>query len=146
MKFKYRGTDYHYEPELMDMVESDRVAQYRGQSYHVAQPSKLPVPQPVTGLSYRGVPYRITETGATETLSAAEQTEIKRLRRPAPSPVSSQSPLAVHSRSTLTSDSNQVHRQTVLTYLQHRIRIAQAKGDEKLLHQLEEEMQLLGQG
>lgn len=144
MKFKYRGADYHYEPEMMDMVESDRVAQYRGQSYHIPQPQKLPVPQPVTGLSYRGVPYRITETGVNETLSAAEQADLKQLRRPTPRPVASQSPLAVHSHSAFASESNQVHRQTVLNYLQHRMRIAQAKGDERLLHQLEEEMQLLG--
>ena len=143
MKFKYRGTDYHYEPEIMDMVASDRVAQYRGQSYHVPQPRKLPVPQPVEGLSYRGVPYRINETGVTETLSATQHADLKRLRRPIPSPVASQSPLAVHSHSAFVSESNQMHRQTILNYLQHRMRIAQAKGDVKLLHQLEEEMQIL---
>lgn len=140
MKFKYRGAEYQDQVAVNDPIESTHVAQYRGQTYQMRQGGAVPS-QAAAGLSYRGVPYRITETGQTETLSPRERAELKRAT---PRPVRAQSPLAVHTRDHLMDATSQVHRRSIANYLEHRMRIARAKRDTRLMKQLQSEMQALG--
>ncbi|MBW4464486.1 MAG: DUF4278 domain-containing protein [Pegethrix bostrychoides GSE-TBD4-15B] len=139
MKFRYRGAEYQDQMPSDAQIQTERTAQYRGHAYTVVQPSH-PGSQARAGLSYRGVPYRVTETGKNETLTPRERAELSRAK---PSPVRCQSPLAVHTREQMVDASSQVHRQTIMKYLQQRMRIARAKRDVRLMNQLEAEMRNL---
>ncbi len=140
MKFRYRGAEYQDQVAVNDPIEATHVAQYRGQTYQVQQGGAVPS-QAATGLSYRGAPYRISETGQTENLSPRERAE---LSRATPRPIRSQSPSAVHTRDHLVDASSQVHRKSIANYLEHRMRIARAKHDTRLMKQLQSELQALG--
>lgn len=140
MKFRYRGAEYQDQVSVNDPIESNHLAQYRGQAYTVSHPGHVPS-QAATGLSHRGVPYRVTPTGQTETLSPRERAN---LGRPTPSAVRVQSPLAVHTKEQLVDSTSQVHRKSIANYLQHRMQIARAKRDTRLMNQLAEEMRTLG--
>jgi hypothetical protein len=93
-------------------------------------------------MKYRGVAYRTTPTGETETLRA-EQPQVVHTAKVVPVPVQSQSPRAMHTKRYQVNESAQAHRNNILAYLQHRIEVAKARGDNTLLQQLEQEMQLL---
>jgi hypothetical protein len=145
MKFRYRGAEYQdlvaaNEPLEANHVTESYSAQYRGQAYQVSRPNQVPS-QAASGLAYRGAPYRVTATGQTETLSPRERAA---MGRPTPNPVRVQSPLAVHTRDHLADTTSQVHRKSIANYLEHRMRIARAKRDLKLMNQLEAEMRALG--
>jgi hypothetical protein len=118
---KYRGVAYSVENSPVEMVESDRVGHYRGQSYPFLRLSHLPVPQPMLKLTYRGVPYQTTVTGGSAPTSASRA--IPRLAQRA--------------------DTQQVHRHHLLNLLQHRLDVARGKGDERLVQQLEQERRVL---
>jgi hypothetical protein len=141
-KLSYRGVSYEHKPTPVEVVDSDKWGQYRGQAYNFARPGSLPVPQPVESMKYRGAAYRTTPTGGTETLQAA-QPQAVHAARAIPVPVQSQSPRAMHTKRYQVNESAQAHRNNILAYLQHRIEVARAKGDNALLQQLEQEMQLL---
>jgi Domain of unknown function (DUF4278) len=140
MKFRYRGAEYQDQVASDAQIQTERTAQYRGHAYTVVQPGQVGS-QALAGLAYRGVPYRVTETGKNETLTPRERAELGRAK---PSPVSCQSPSAVHTRQQMVDASSQVHRQTIMKYLQQRMRIARAKRDVRLMNQLEAEMRDLG--
>lgn len=140
MKFRYRGAEYQDQVPSDAQIQTEHSAQYRGHAYTVVQPGHLGS-QARVGLSYRGVPYRITETGKNETLTPRERAELGHAK---PSPVRCQSPLAVHTRDHMVDAGSQVHRQTIMKYLEQRMRIARAKRDVRLMSQLEAEMRDLG--
>lgn len=133
MRLTYRGSEYDYRAVPVTMVESDTVGIYRGQRLQFSTPRHVPVPQPALALNYRGVPYRLTETGTMEAVAIA--------RKPR-----STSSVLLHSyghSKGLASEIAKVHRLNLERRLQHRLQVAQAKGDQNLILQLEKEMQQL---
>lgn len=137
--FKYRGVEYGLEPTSqpeqannLSQSQGQLQGQYRGQAYSVSQQA---VPQPVTGLTYRGVSYRTTPEGGTEVIVSRDQA-----RHAKPRPIQGQSPASVRQRQ---GGLAELHRRTLLQRLQHRMKIARAEGNRKLVAELEQELQLL---
>jgi hypothetical protein len=136
MKLTYRGTRYDYEPNTVDMLDSQAVGRFRGQAVTFKYPRHIPV-QPVRELTYRSVPYATTAEGTTRAITSPVQTQ------PAvPSLSFAQSvSAAATARQQALAEAARVHHQSILNSLQHRIEVAKARGDEMLLAQLEREMQ-----
>lgn len=143
MKLSYRGAHYDHQPTPVDMVDSGVSGQYRGQQLRFTYPRHVPVPQPVANLKYRGVAYQTTATGGANPLAQSSGTvagahpELSAGERP----VSIDLPLAAQVRRLQASELARVHLENIRQRLQHRIEVAKAKGDTRLLHELEREMQ-----
>jgi hypothetical protein len=120
------------------MIQSESTGSYRGQTFHFSYPKHIPVPQPSLNLKYRGVAYRTTELGTVE--SIAHTVETKPALEVVHS-VSAQTSPVRQSRRTMIAEVARVHRENIQRSLQHRLEVAKARGDESLIHQLEQEMQ-----
>lgn len=129
MRLKYRGNGYDLDPVAVDMGEFDTMGTYRGQNCRFAYPRHIPVPQTVSDLRYRGIAYHKTETGAVEAIAP-----VRRGR-------SESTQTLVNPRRTLMQEVERIHRDNIERRLQHRLEVAQARGDQDLIHALEREMQ-----
>jgi Domain of unknown function (DUF4278) len=120
MKLTYRGVSYEYNPNPQEMTESPILGKYRGQAWNIRYPRHMNIPQPITELQYRGVPYRTTATGGIQAVKP-QTPEIEKFARPR------------------LSDVAKIHQSYLLKSLQHRLAVAKAKGDANLVYLLEEE-------
>ena len=133
MKLTYRGVQYDYTPQTLEVTESEIVGKYRGQAMHFQYPRHVPQPLTVHELRYRGVPYRTDGSRVTEAF-------------PAVGPIPDAIDAAIRARSVadmrqaLLGEVARVHRQNIYRSLRHRIEVAKAQGNELLLRQLEAEM------
>lgn len=126
MQLSYRGVKYTPNSPELTIVKGRAMGKYRGNVWHnheLVFPASLPKPEM---LKYRGVAYST---------------------RPdlAPAPVANDSTVAqpvVEKQASLKSLSAlaATHRDAILRNVEHRLVIAQAKGDERLIHLLEDEM------
>ena len=57
MKLQYRGNSYEQNSQLLETVESQITAKYRGASYKIQQSVNSTVPDSIVNLKYRGVAY-----------------------------------------------------------------------------------------
>lgn len=57
MKLHYRGNSYEYNPQSIEIVESEITAKYRGANYKIKQPVNLAVPDSILNFKFRGVAY-----------------------------------------------------------------------------------------
>jgi len=137
MKLSYRGISYDDNSTFAEMTESQTIGHYRGHAFNFAYPKHIPVPQPVLTLKYRGVAYRTTATGGVEALVPTQAID----QAVPVAPV--QVPSVLQSRPAKLSELARIHRENMRRSLQHRLEVAQARGDQRLLHQLEQEMQQL---
>jgi hypothetical protein len=131
MKLSYRGVQYDYNPQPVELTEGEVSGQYRGSHFKFGYPRHIPVPQPILNLKYRGVAYRTTETGGTEAVRPAVRRE---------EPVSVYARPVLTTKQALMSEVARIHRENIQRRLQHRIEVAREKGDQLLLNQLEQEM------
>lgn len=124
MKLTYRGASYEYNPCPQEMTESSIVGQYRGQAWNIRYPRHMTIPQPITELQYRGVPYRTTATGGIQAVNTTTPAlgKIAQLRF---------------------SEVAKIHHTYLLERLQYRMAVAKAKGDTNLVYLLEEESRQL---
>jgi hypothetical protein len=136
VKLTYRGNHYESEPTAIDMIDSQAVGRYRGQSITLQYPRHIPT-QPVTELKYRGVAYATTSSGQTRPVLRSVQTKPA---VPNSTVVQSVSAIATARQQAL-AEVARVHHQNILQSLHHRIEVARAKGDAMLVAQLEREMQ-----
>lgn len=134
MRLTYRGNEYEYQAVPVTMVESDLLGIYRGQRFQFSTARHVPVPQPALTLTYRGVPYGMSAAGSMEAVAIA--------RKPR---ATTSTPLRVYmqTQKELASEIAKVHRINLERRLYHRLEVAQAKGDQNLVLQLEKEMQQL---
>lgn len=145
MRLVYRNAGYDYEPVPVSLYESGISGQYRGQTFQFQYPRHIPVPQPVLNLKYRGVAYQTASDGSTTTIKPMVKSAAqlgKSARVPAEA-ASGQLHSALFSRQVMISEVANVHRQSIQRRLQHRLEVAQAKGDDTLIGQLEQEMRLI---
>ncbi|WP_017661086.1 DUF4278 domain-containing protein [Baaleninema simplex] len=126
MKLCYRGVRYDSTPPTLEMTESEILATYRGQSYHVTYPRHMTVLQPVAEFKYRGVPYRTTETGRIETADG----------RPVAATPTTATEISL-------SEVARIHRDNLCQRLSERIAAAKAQGNQQLLEILEQESEQL---
>ncbi|MEB3355358.1 MAG: DUF4278 domain-containing protein [Synechococcales bacterium] len=136
MQFIYRGIPYEREPLALDKVETQRQGTYRGRAFNFSYPRHIPVPQPALNLQYRGLLYQKTASGqiqpAFPNVPLQPQPTPKAAELPKPSPY-------VAHRAVMR-ELGRVHQQNIERLLQHRLAVAKAKGDERLVAQLEQEM------
>ncbi|NJR64140.1 MAG: DUF4278 domain-containing protein [Leptolyngbyaceae cyanobacterium CRU_2_3] len=133
--FKYRGAEYNLEPTSPpEQHQADRTAQYRGQTYQVAD-ENASVPQPVMGMIYRGVSYRTSPSNGSTVIRSKEDA-----RSVKPTPIQTQLSSLAGPRP---GGSAELHRRNLLQSLQRRLAIAKAKGDRYLMLQLQEELEVL---
>jgi hypothetical protein len=57
MKLQYRGNFYDHNPQLIETVESQITANYRGATYKIKESINPTVPDSIVNLKYRGVAY-----------------------------------------------------------------------------------------
>ncbi|MDY6940747.1 MAG: DUF4278 domain-containing protein [Cyanobacteriota bacterium] len=124
MKLNYRGIHYEFDRTPIDMEPGPVKGKYRGRPWEIHYPRHMNVPQAVMALKYRGVAYRTTETGGIATPPASD-----RIPTQVPKPATLEAQLAT------------VHKAYLLQRLTHRLEVAKAKGDERLVHLLELEQQ-----
>jgi len=131
MKLKYRGIEYT--PALFDceMVETGWVGTYRGQVVRFRIPVVVP-PQTSLPLKYRGIAYQTNRVGLAERGGAA----------PTSAPLSARVELSTVAakRHSVLEEVGRVHRENIYRRLVHRLEVAQEKGDQVLIQQLEAEL------
>lgn len=124
MKLSYRGVSYNYNPPAELTVSGEVMGQYRGVAWREAK-LVAPVPaQPAAVLCYRGVTYR-TQAAVEAGLEVAAQSAAMPARSAKSAPAASMA---------------QAHQRSILASLEHRIAAARNRGDERLVHLLEDEM------
>ncbi|HEY9828438.1 MAG TPA: hypothetical protein V6D19_23615 [Stenomitos sp.] len=134
--FNYRMSQYTVESQnevFSDAIKNPTV-EHEAPSPNLAQAGKLPVPQPVQTMTYRGVTYERPMSVATP-----QAIEATRPVAPTPAPVSSS---ALRNRS-MPRFIEPKQRRSVLEYLQARLKVAKAHNDAALVSLLQREIQLL---
>lgn len=127
MKLTYRAIRYESNQPPLDLVESELGGKYRGNAWQIHYPRHIPVPLTNPSLKYRGVAYHQEDVRTWET------------QQPAATGFPQTPPSTSISPSNLTS----VHTASICRILEHRLKVAQARGDERLLKLLELEAQQL---
>lgn len=130
MKLSYRGIEYNHKKLSIEGQEEDIIAKYRGRTYRVNRyPRHLPVPQAPMDLKYRGLEYKTHQCEEPTYPSLQHQTRQVRSER-------TELPVELAA----------AHCQNILKRLEHRLQVAQEKGDRTLVSQLERERHELYNG
>jgi hypothetical protein len=137
MKLSYRGVSYEKTSPTLEVTESEIVGKYRGQTYNVAYPRHIAVPDAIVNLSYRGVPYFIGKTGTTR--DALE----RQISCEGMAPLGDRKLPTDTSRRKVLDNAAKSHLANIHRSLEHRIQVAKAKGDENLIRLLEAESKQL---
>ncbi|MEM6838776.1 MAG: DUF4278 domain-containing protein [Cyanobacteria bacterium P01_C01_bin.120] len=133
MKLCYRGVSYDYTPPVLEVSESEMLGQYRGRPLRFSYVGHVPFPQSEAKLMYRGAAYQTTRHG-----------EVQAVVQVQPAPQEAQFKPVFDSmaaaRRSLLQEAADMHQTNIKRSLEHRMQVAQAKGDEYLLRQLQDEM------
>ena len=138
MKLCYRGVEYDYNPPMLEVSESELMGKYRGCTTRFSYVPHLPIPQPVAELKYRGNAYQTTAKGQIEPISKQPASIFKKLKA-----LSQPANPTVKARRNLLQETARVHKENIQQSLLHRLQVAKAQGNERLIHQLEDEMHQL---
>ncbi|MDY6781125.1 MAG: DUF4278 domain-containing protein [Cyanobacteriota bacterium] len=136
MRLTYRGASYAREPLSLEVTEKEIGGLYRGQPWKHRYPRHIPHlrHQPKI-LQYRGVVY---QTQTTILPGPRIACHLETLHRPGVGEIQLE-PVSPE----LLARSQQVHLENLRRNLAHRLQVAQAKGNEILVRQLEEESRQL---
>ncbi|MUL38379.1 DUF4278 domain-containing protein [Gloeocapsopsis dulcis] len=132
MKFKYRGIDYESCAPATEVIEGEVGGQYRGTSWKHHYPRHIPTPQPVVGLKYRGVSYSSGHPIDVEANILRRQYEGKTVAKSTPEQKST-----ISNRQKVLAQLNLTHTANIRQNLEHRLQVARARGDQKLVQMLE---------
>ena len=138
MKLSYRGVQYDYEPALLEVRESQSSGFYRGRRLNFPYASHLHAPQPVSNLTYRGMGYDTTAEGIRTSFPLTVEPQ-----SPVSMPGQSVGLMGRQARLNLLRQATEVHRTNIERSLNHRIAIARAAGDKRLVQMLEDEFHQL---
>ncbi|MEL6398246.1 MAG: DUF4278 domain-containing protein [Cyanobacteria bacterium J06626_4] len=133
MKLCYRGVEYDYTPPVLEVSESEVLGQYRGRSLHFSYVKHVPFPQTEANLKYRGADYHTNRQGEVEAVVSVNQESQELQFKPVFDSMAT-------ARRHLLQQSAQVHQDNMRRSLERRLQVAQAKGDNRLVNQLEDEM------
>ncbi|MEM6450080.1 MAG: DUF4278 domain-containing protein [Cyanobacteria bacterium P01_D01_bin.105] len=141
MKLTYRGAEYDYNPPMLEVTESEIVCQYRTQPTHYTYVRHVPIPQAAERLAYRGVSYQTSRKGEvlSENSALSSSSSIASKFRTLRHKLMGNSS-ASQARRKLLKESSQLHRESMVRSLQHRLEVAQQQGNDQLIQQLEAEM------
>jgi hypothetical protein len=124
MKLTYRGVSYNYNPPQTNVVKGEVMGTYRGNVWH-AHPLVAPVPLPAAhNLKYRGVAYNTRPDLVMTPVGAPAQPVVA---------------IANRSKSFLSAVTT-AHHDAILRNVERRLQLAKAKGDDRLIHLLEDEL------
>jgi hypothetical protein len=124
MKLTYRGVSYNYNPPQTNVVKGEVLGTYRGSVWH-AHPLIAPMPLPAAhNLKYRGVAYNTCSDLVTTPVGAPAQTMVA---------------IASRGKSFLSAVTT-AHHDAILRNVERRLQSAKAKGDDRLVHLLEDEL------
>ena len=136
MELKYRGSTYQQQPLSFERTDKKLIGQYRGQACYKAVFDLRAVTKANPRLQYRGVEYGGEAAAATpiahETLENSFRIELPHRPRPVRS-----------SRHHVLSELDKVHNNFLLKNLELRLSSARQKGDQILVHMLEQEKEQL---
>ncbi|MCG8363768.1 MAG: DUF4278 domain-containing protein [Pseudanabaenales cyanobacterium] len=138
MKLCYRGVEYDYNPPMLEVSESELTGRYRGCPTQFSYVRHLPIPQPVAELKYRGNAYRTTAKGRIEQIAEQADSIFKKLKA-----LSQPADSMAKARRNLLQEAARNHQENIQKNLLHRLQVAKAQGNERLIHQLEDEMHQL---
>ncbi|NEQ69835.1 MAG: DUF4278 domain-containing protein [Symploca sp. SIO2D2] len=129
MKLTYRGIQYQTEPATLEIREGEIGGTYRGSPWRVHYLRHIPEPTPVHNLTWRGISYC---TGNTQAAQPSTN----------PQPIGatlSRSWVFRKERQKLLDEAMKAHLSSIRSSLEHRMQVAKAKGDNKLVSLLEAE-------
>lgn len=130
MKLSYRGVRYESTPSTLEVTEGEIGGMYRGRPWQFHYLRHIPEPPPIHELKWRGVTYSRNEPAIVEPTPVAQ-----------PMRSSVTKPFFRHNRrETALDETKTMHLRNIQRALEHRMQVAKAKGDEKLLHLLEAEL------
>jgi len=133
MKLSYRGVHYEGEPSTLKVTEGRIAGSYRGQSWRFHHPQYLPKLGSVDHLKYRGVAYRTGQATPVKPRAVLQPLTARWsfpwFNRPKRQPVQD--------------EIVSTHLDNIQHSLEHRLRVARARGDENLVRLLEEEKMAL---
>ncbi|NEP57988.1 MAG: DUF4278 domain-containing protein [Symploca sp. SIO2G7] len=128
MKFSYRGIQYQTEPATLEIREGEIGGTYRGLPWRFNYLSHIPEPPPVHNLTWRGISY------------CTGKTLVQPSRTPQPIGATlSHSWVFRKDRQKILDEAMKIHLSSIRRSLEHRMQVAKAKGDEKLVRLLEAE-------
>jgi hypothetical protein len=128
MKFSHRGANYDDALSMLEVTEREIGNMSRGQKREFTYVRHIPEPLPLRNRQFRSVTY------CTAQPTAAEST----LTAPRVITVSDRTSLSCKKRELLDELMNS-HLQNIQRSLEHRLQVARAKGDQKLVQLLEAE-------
>lgn len=134
MKLTYRGVNYESHLSTIEVTEGEVGGQYRGTHWKHHYPRHIPVPQPIVGLRYRGASYCTGHPIDVEASLLRRQYEDAAFAKPVTAKGSKAS-----NRQQILEDLNHTHIANIRQNLEHRLQVARAKGDQKLIQMLEVE-------
>ncbi|MFE1744155.1 DUF4278 domain-containing protein [Coleofasciculus sp. H7-2] len=138
MKLSYRGVSYEKTSPTLEVTESEIVGKYRGQTYNIAYPRHIVVPDAIVNLNYRGVPYFIGKTGTTR-----DALQRQNFLSEGMAPLSDRKLPTDTNRQKVLDNAAKSHLANIHRSLEHRLQVAKAKGDENLIRLLEAESKQL---
>jgi hypothetical protein len=128
MKFSHRGANYNDALSMLEVTEREIGNMSRGQKREFTYVRHIPEPLPLRNRQFRSVTY------CTAQPTAAEST----LTAPRVITVSDRTSLSCKKRELLDELMNS-HLKNIQRSLEHRLQVARAKGDQKLVRLLEAE-------
>jgi hypothetical protein len=148
MNLKYRGVEYRQsEPLILEVQEKELIGSYRGVNcYHTHFDASV-IPQPSHPLRYRGVEY---QSGRAIAPQVQPQPSVEPLRVDLHTAANSDAsvhqvtpvgmqPLSRQARLREQAELDRVHIAFLRQKLEHRLSVAQDRGDRHLIQQLEQE-------
>lgn len=140
MKLCYRGVEYDYSAPSLEMKDSQVTGCYRGRTFQFSYPSHVSVPQPIARYTYRGVGYTTTAQGHPQPVSSSTDVGV---RQPVFQGIKGADSPMMQARRHLLMEATTAHRANMQRSLDHRLAVAKAQGNERLVQQLEEELHQL---
>ncbi|MBW4652747.1 MAG: hypothetical protein KME20_06945 [Kaiparowitsia implicata GSE-PSE-MK54-09C] len=129
MRLRQRTAEWEYEPVGTGLIEADVFGQEREQAFGFSYPRQVPVPQSIWASVGDRSSAPITEVGCRPTPSNTCPPFTQRLNA------------RIHAHQQQLQQAEQVHRSNLEQRLQHRLEVAIARGDQRLVHQLHLELQ-----
>jgi hypothetical protein len=141
MKLTYRGDNYESNPPALELTEGEIGGKYRGANWRHHYPRHIPVPQPVVDLKYRGVDYCIGDPVDVEAVFLRRRHALAsgEAKRCAAASATDEAMSTVSSRQEVMDKLTNTHLTNIRQSLEHRLQVAQAKGDQNLIRLLEVE-------
>jgi hypothetical protein len=143
MKLCYRGIEYEHNAPSLEVKEREVTGRYRGHSVHFSYVSHVPVPQPVADLTYRGVRYATTAQGEVQPATAGSVAATAEPRQPVFQSIKGSDSPVMQARRHLLMEATEAHRLSIQRSLNHRLSVAKAQGNDRLVQLLEEELHQL---